>query len=98
MSGMHDIASLGDRYNLLAEHSKNLQSIIQRLKKEINDSHSTIKAKTYELERIHETNSLLLQVKQFVKSKAHLDQYLKNTEDKGNFIVQYFFVLKSSYD
>jgi hypothetical protein len=35
MSGMQDVASLGNQYQTLAERSKVLQSIVLKLKKEV---------------------------------------------------------------
>jgi hypothetical protein len=49
----------------------------------MSESYELVKARTFELERIQETNSILQQVKQFLKLKQQLDAYLQNTEDKG---------------
>lgn len=49
----------------------------------MSESYELVKARTFELERIQETNSILQQVKQFLKLKQQLDTYLQNTEDKG---------------
>lgn len=35
MSGMQDISSLASRYHTLADHSKGLQTIVQRMKREV---------------------------------------------------------------
>ncbi len=35
MSGMQDISSLAERYHSLADHSKGLQTIVQRMKREV---------------------------------------------------------------
>lgn len=35
MSGMQDISSLAGRYHTLADHSKGLQTIVQRMKREV---------------------------------------------------------------
>lgn len=84
MSGMQDVASLASQYQTLVDHSKGVQSSIQKLKKEVNESYDVVRNKTQELERIHETNFLLNQLRQFMKAKSQLTQYLKNQDDKGN--------------
>jgi hypothetical protein len=81
MSGMQDISSLAERYHSLADHSKGLQIIVQRMKRETADSFNLIKARTSELDRIHDASTLLNHVKRFVKAKAQFDQYLKNQDD-----------------
>ena len=83
MSGMQDVASLANQYQALADHSKLLQGTILRLKREVSESYEVVNTKTQELERIHETNFLLNQLRQFVKTKNQLSQYLKNQDDKG---------------
>ena len=50
----------------------------------MSESYELVKSRTYELERIQETNVILQQVKQFLKLKQQLDNYLQNSEDKGN--------------
>lgn len=83
MSGMHDVAMLTERFNNLSDLSSTLQTNIQRLKKEVADSYNAVRVKTYELERIHTTWQVLTQLKQFVQAKSQLDDYLKNSDDKG---------------
>jgi alpha-N-acetylglucosamine transferase len=83
MSGMQDVTSLAYQYQTLSDHSKLLQNTVQKLKKEVSESYDTVKLKTQELERIHEANFLLNQLKQFVRAKNQLEQYLKNHDDKG---------------
>lgn len=85
MSGMQDVASLANQYQGLADHSKLLQGTIHRLKKDVAESYELVKTKTQELERIHETNFILNQLRQFIKTKAQLTQYLKNQDDKGKY-------------
>jgi len=54
----------------------------------MSESYELVKSRTYELERIQETNVILQQVKQFLKLKQQLDNYLQNSEDKGNVYIK----------
>lgn len=92
MSGMQDVASLANQYQTLAERAKILQSTVGRLKKEVSESYDVVNLKTQELERIHETNFILNQFRQFVKAKSQLEQYLKNEDDKGQYFLIVFFI------
>jgi hypothetical protein len=86
MSGMQEVASLAERYNNLSANSQKFQRNIAKMKKDAMESHNLVASRTLELERIHETAILLHQLKQFVQSKAQLDQYLKdhNAKDVRN--------------
>eukprot|EP01038_Epipyxis_sp_PR26KG_P011157 gene11157-14969_t len=82
MSGMQDVATLADRYTNLSSASQQLHRNIERLKKEVVDAYDSVSSKTIELERIHDTSKMLHLLKQFAHSKAQLDQYMKNGEQK----------------
>ncbi|RYY68486.1 hypothetical protein EON63_24745 [archaeon] len=85
---MQDVAMLTEKFNNLSDLSSTLQTNIQRLKKEVADSYNAVRVKTYELERIHTTWQVLTQLKQFVHAKSQLDEYLKNSDDKGQWAGQ----------
>lgn len=37
MSGMQDVSTLAEKYHSLADHSQNLQTIVQRMKRDVSD-------------------------------------------------------------
>ena len=81
MSGMQDVAVLAERYRALSNSSSKLQKSVDRLKKEAIESHELVRLKTIELERIHLSNSLIRQLRQFAHAKSQLDHLLQSDSD-----------------
>jgi hypothetical protein len=88
MSGMQDVAVLSERYELLSSTSQKLTRNVDRLKKDALDSFDLVKNRTIELERIHQTNLILRQLRQFAHAKAQLNHHVKisNNETSDNMI------------
>jgi len=78
---MQDVAVLAEKYRALSMSSSKLQKSVDRLKKEAIDSHELVRMKTMELERIHLTNTLIRQLRQFAHAKSQLDHLLQNDTD-----------------
>ena len=90
MAGMQDVAVLAQRYQTLSFSSDKLVGVVQRLKKEASTAHETIGKRTEELHRLHATNALLKQVRQFIHAKSQLDQHLKASSHDGKTVSESF--------
>ena len=67
---------LADKYQLLSSKSAALHKTVTRLRTSALDSHISVSTKVKELGRIHATNSLLRQLRQYVTCMAHLRHLL----------------------
>lgn len=81
MSGMQDVAALATRYQELESTAQKLRNTIDKMQREASESYESVRTRTVELERIHETSSLLKQLKQFNHAKAQIDHYTKDAKD-----------------
>ena len=76
MSGMSGVAALADRYSMLSISSQKLHRSVEKLKREALSSHEVVKKRTHELERIHQTGSLLRQIRQYSHAQGQLDHLM----------------------
>ena len=79
MFGMQDVALLADRYQKLSISSEKLKRSVERIKSKALETHHVVHKKTIELRRIHEANSLLKKLRQFVHIKSQLDHHLDSS-------------------
>jgi hypothetical protein len=76
MGGMQGVAALAERYSMLSITSQKLHRSVEKLKREALSSHDVVQTRTKELERIHQTGSLLRQLRQFAHAYGQLEHLM----------------------